>query len=184
MLRPTLLLLLLGLLLIGATAAADSASGEEVKNKIPSFYDFTVPGPDGEEILLSERIDPTKKPVVLVVNVASKCGYTDTHYRQLQQMYEKYADSGLEIVAFPWYVPPFFNSQGVSGTHQEHNLKPFRFAPPPTQQPIWGAGAGTQREDPALRQGDVRRHLPHFGQGRSACVCPPPAHVRPRLSVC
>ena len=35
------------------------------------------------------------------VNVASKCGYTYTNYRELRDLYEKYHDSGLEIMAFP-----------------------------------------------------------------------------------
>ena len=39
--------------------------------------------------------------VVLVVNVASACGFTEENYRGLQTLYEKYGDYGLEILAFP-----------------------------------------------------------------------------------
>ncbi|MFK7767326.1 MAG: glutathione peroxidase [Mariniblastus sp.] len=38
--------------------------------------------------------------VVMVVNVASKCGYTK-HYKQLQEMHEKYAGKGLAILGVP-----------------------------------------------------------------------------------
>jgi len=39
--------------------------------------------------------------VVLIVNVASKCGYTEVNYKQLPTLYSKYRDQGFEIIAFP-----------------------------------------------------------------------------------
>lgn len=38
---------------------------------------------------------------MLVVNVASKCGFTVSNYTQLSQLYEKYHERGLRILAFP-----------------------------------------------------------------------------------
>ena len=39
--------------------------------------------------------------VTLVVNVASKCGYTATNYEHLQPLYERYRDRGFAVLAFP-----------------------------------------------------------------------------------
>ena len=61
-----------------------------------SFYDYTVKTIDGKDFRLSEL----KGKKVLVVNVASKCGNTP-QYKDLQQLYMKYKDSGFVIVAFP-----------------------------------------------------------------------------------
>lgn len=35
------------------------------------------------------------------MNVASRCGYTDSNYKQLQVLHEKYAKDGLQIFAAP-----------------------------------------------------------------------------------
>lgn len=39
--------------------------------------------------------------MLLIVNVASKCGMTKSNYTELNQLYDKYKDQGLEILAFP-----------------------------------------------------------------------------------
>ncbi|XWS76441.1 hypothetical protein CRYUN_Cryun01aG0176400 [Craigia yunnanensis] len=56
-----------------------------------------------------------KGKVLLVVNVASKCGFTDANYTQLTDLYNKYKDQGLEILAFP--CNQFLNQE--PGTSQE-----------------------------------------------------------------
>ena len=61
-----------------------------------SFYDYSVPTVDGEE--LSMRTLEGK--VVIVVNTATGCGFTP-HYKSLQKMYEQYHEKGLEIIDVP-----------------------------------------------------------------------------------
>ncbi|WP_350201452.1 glutathione peroxidase [Gracilimonas sp.] len=61
-----------------------------------SLYDFTVQDIDGKEVSLSDY----KGKVILVVNVASKCGYTP-QYEGLQNIYDKYKDDGFVILGFP-----------------------------------------------------------------------------------
>ncbi|WZZ14498.1 hypothetical protein YC2023_107587 [Brassica napus] len=42
-----------------------------------------------------------KGKVLLIVNVASQCGLTNSNYTELAQLYQKYKDHGFEILAFP-----------------------------------------------------------------------------------
>ena len=61
-----------------------------------SFYDYSVPAVDGRVVSMSEY----KGKVVLVVNTATGCGFTP-QYEDLENMYEKYNPSGLEIIDVP-----------------------------------------------------------------------------------
>jgi len=61
-----------------------------------NIYDFTLPSIDGKPMPLSDF----KGKVVLLVNVASRCGYTP-QYSALESLYEKYKDQGFVIVGFP-----------------------------------------------------------------------------------
>src|SRR5258708_1233977 len=75
-----------GVLLIMATSLF-AASG---------IYSFTLNSIDGKPAPLADY----KGKVVLMVNVASKCGYTP-QYTALEAVYEKYKDQGFVILGFP-----------------------------------------------------------------------------------
>ncbi|MBZ0181375.1 MAG: glutathione peroxidase [Melioribacteraceae bacterium] len=61
-----------------------------------SVHGFSVKDINGKDVNLSEY----KGKVLLIVNVASKCGYT-RQYSGLQKIYDKYKEQGFEILAFP-----------------------------------------------------------------------------------
>ena len=60
------------------------------------IYDFKVKDMEGNEVSLSQY----KGKVLLIVNTATKCGFTP-QYEDLQKMYDKFKDKGLEILDFP-----------------------------------------------------------------------------------
>ncbi|KAL2348040.1 hypothetical protein Fmac_002040 [Flemingia macrophylla] len=62
-----------------------------------SVYDFAVKDAKGDVVDLSTY----KGKVLLIVNVASKCGLTNSNYTELNELYAKYKNQGLEILAFP-----------------------------------------------------------------------------------
>jgi glutathione peroxidase len=62
----------------------------------PSPLDFKVKDIDGKDVNLADY----KGKVVMIVNVASKCGFTP-QYKALEAVYEKYKDQGFVIIGFP-----------------------------------------------------------------------------------
>ena len=60
------------------------------------FYDFKAKKINGQEVEMKEY----EGKVVLIVNTASKCGFTP-QFAELENLYKEYKDSGLEILGFP-----------------------------------------------------------------------------------
>jgi glutathione peroxidase len=75
-----------------------------------TIYDFTLNSIDGQPVPLADY----KGKVVLLVNVASRCGFTP-QYSALESLYEKYKDRGFVIMGIP------ANNFGAQepGTNQE-----------------------------------------------------------------
>ena len=61
-----------------------------------SLYDFSVRTIDGRE----QRLDAYRGKTLLIVNVASKCGFTP-QYKGLEALYREYQDQGLVVLGFP-----------------------------------------------------------------------------------
>jgi glutathione peroxidase len=61
-----------------------------------NVYDFSVKDIHGKE----QKLDRFKDKVMLIVNVASKCGFTP-QYKGLEALYEKMRSRGLEVLGFP-----------------------------------------------------------------------------------
>ena len=82
--------------------------------KKASIYDFQVSTIDGKKVDLAKY----KGKVLLIVNVASECGYTD-QYKALQALHAKYGKDGLAILAFPC------NDFGAQEPGDEAKIKAF-----------------------------------------------------------
>jgi glutathione peroxidase len=89
-------------LFLAATAMLAATAG--------SIYDFTISSIDGQPVSLKSY----KGKVVLLVNVASKCGFTP-QYAGLEALYGKYKDRGLVIIG----VPANNFAQQEPGTNEE-----------------------------------------------------------------
>ena len=88
----TALALMLGLFILSFTAGAQTTTTMQNKK---SIYDYSFKGVDGSPMSFS----PYKGKKILIVNVASQCGYTP-QYGDLEKLYRKYKDK-MVIVGFP-----------------------------------------------------------------------------------
>lgn len=79
-----------------------------------SVYDYSAKGINDKDVPLSEY----KGKVLLIVNVASKCGFTP-QYDGLEKLYEKYKDQGFSVLGFPC------NQFGGQEPGNESDIKSF-----------------------------------------------------------
>ncbi|MFL5245837.1 MAG: glutathione peroxidase [Gemmataceae bacterium] len=89
------MLLLAGVscLVIGVVSIQAEEKGDK---KVPAVLNFKMKGLDGKDVDLSQY----EGKVVLIVNVASKCGYTP-QYEGLEKLHEKYGSKGLVVLGVP-----------------------------------------------------------------------------------
>ncbi len=89
--------LILGVIILIPIITSSMFSKEDQKGVVmKSIYDFTMKDIDGKEV----KMENYKGKVMLIVNVASKCGFT-SQYEGLQKIYLQYKERGLEILGFP-----------------------------------------------------------------------------------
>lgn len=87
----TLLVILFSMAILGATVKKTEAAKPQ-----ETPLHGTVKGIDGKPVDLSQYLGK----VVMVVNVASECGNTP-QYKQLEELYKKYANRGFVVLGFP-----------------------------------------------------------------------------------
>ncbi|XP_039567241.1 glutathione peroxidase 7 [Pyrgilauda ruficollis] len=92
---PKVLLIPLAMLL--AIAALLLLAFSATRQKEPDFYTFKVVNIRGKLVSLEKY----RGSVSLVVNVASECGYTDSHYKALQQLQRDLGPYHFNVLAFP-----------------------------------------------------------------------------------
>jgi glutathione peroxidase len=102
--------ILIAIALMTTFGAGNLLAAAVPPKKAKTIYDFTVKDIDGNDVKLKKY----KGKVALVVNVASKCGYTP-QYEGLQAIYEKYKAQGFVVLGFP--ANNFKNQE--SGTNAE-----------------------------------------------------------------
>ena len=100
--RKIISIVVLTLIITGCTSAKKNGEAEKnnslnsVNAVSQNFYDFSALNMQGKEIKMSDF----RGKVVVVVNTASKCGYTP-QFAGLEELYEKYKNDGLVILGFP-----------------------------------------------------------------------------------
>ena len=86
---------------------------------IKTVYDYTVKDRKGNDVALSEY----KGNVLLIVNTATRCGFTP-QYDELQALYDKYHQQGLEILDFPCNQ---FGEQAPGSNEEIHEFCTMNF---------------------------------------------------------
>jgi glutathione peroxidase len=134
-----------------------------------SIQDIPLKDIDGKDTSLK----PYQGKVVLIVNVASRCGYTP-QYKGLEAVYEKYKDKGLVVLGFPCNQ---FGSQepGTSQEIKEFCSSKYNVTFPmfskinvngPDRHPLYIALAGKDSPFP----GDIKWNFSKFLVGRDGKI--------------
>ena len=82
--------------LVVAGLLSSVRADDKGEKKVPAVFNYKMEGLDGKEVDLSRYAGK----VVMIVNVASHCGYTP-QYKGLEALHEKYAKDGLVVLGVP-----------------------------------------------------------------------------------
>jgi glutathione peroxidase len=95
--KQTILNLLASILFATAMPFSHAADTGPANSKCPALLDFTMPRLQDEK---PQNLCQYAGRVILVVNTASYCGYTE-QYRDLEAVHEKYQKKGMTVLGFP-----------------------------------------------------------------------------------
>jgi glutathione peroxidase len=182
--RTVLLLLAAPLLLAGCTP--DDSSQTEMADAAATSepaLDYTVTTIDGREVNLAEAYDGD---VVLIVNVASRCGFT-RQYAGLQELHERYADEGLAVLGFPCNQfrnqEPGTNEEIMAFCQENYGVEFAMFdkieVNGPGQAPLYAQLTDKSRNPHAPDNGKINWNFEKFLIGRDGRVL---AHYRSQTS--
>ena len=100
--KNLIIIVIMALAIAGCSSVKKNGESEKNANQVAlnsttqNFYDFSALNMQGKEIKLSDY----KGKIVLVVNTASKCGFTP-QFAGLEELYKKYSSRGFVVLGFP-----------------------------------------------------------------------------------
>ena len=100
--KNLIIIVIMSLAIAGCSSVKKNGESEKNANQVAlnsttqTFYDFSALNMQGKEIKLSDY----KGKIVLVVNTASKCGFTP-QFAGLEELYKKYSSRGFVVLGFP-----------------------------------------------------------------------------------
>lgn len=147
-----------------------NAEEPEVRSDTPAALNFKMKTIDGQEVQLSKY----HGQVVLMVNVASKCGLTK-QYKQLQKLHETYEEKGLSILGFPannfGKQEPGSNDEIATFCEKNYGVEFDLFAKVSVKgEDICPLYAYLTSGDAGVQEGEIRWNFEKFLIGRDGTV--------------
>jgi glutathione peroxidase len=106
---------IVAVIVVMTVSGLSQAQNKPMKEKAKmSIYDFTMKGIDGKDV----KLDQYRDKAILIVNVASQCGYTP-QYEGLQKIYATYKERGFVVLGFP------ANNFGAQEPGTDEEIKTF-----------------------------------------------------------